>query len=110
MALGYVAFNVHTVLQFIGVLGLELTLYLKFLEYDSPEEALEDLQRLLAKVSGAVSSAGSLLPAAASSSSLPAGGASRSSGGAAAKPAAAPMAGDAAGSLSRTAVLNSDEE
>ncbi|GAB4823555.1 hypothetical protein N2152v2_010601 [Parachlorella kessleri] len=113
-ALGYTAFNIHTVLQFVGVVGLELTLFLKFLEYDSPEEALEDLQQFVGKLSKGVSGATSLLPSRGSTST--AGSKGSSSGAAAAKPAAAlgsgaapvqPASGD---SLSRMVVANSDDE
>ncbi|EFN55745.1 expressed protein [Chlorella variabilis] len=44
--LGYVAANFHTTLQFLGVLGLELTLVNRALSYGSVEEALEDVRGL----------------------------------------------------------------
>ncbi|PRW34000.1 zinc finger CCCH domain-containing 11 [Chlorella sorokiniana] len=47
--LGFIALNFHTTLQFVGVLGLELTLVLRALSYDSPEEALQDLSNLYSK-------------------------------------------------------------
>lgn len=50
-ALGvYAALNIHTTLQYIGVLGVLLTVVNKALSYDSPQEALDDAK-------GAVSSA-----------------------------------------------------
>ncbi|KAI7837815.1 hypothetical protein COHA_008303 [Chlorella ohadii] len=47
--LGFVALNFHTTLQFLGVLGLELTLVLRALSYSSPQEALDDLAGLYNK-------------------------------------------------------------
>lgn len=41
-----VAANFHTALQFIGVLGLELTLAARALSYSSPQDALDDLAGL----------------------------------------------------------------
>ena len=115
--MGYTAFNIHTVLQFVGVVGLQLTLLIKFLEYDSPEEALEDLQLFVGKLSKGVSGATSLLPSGGSKSTASSrGGSGGGSTAGAANPAAglgsgAPPAQPAGGdSLSRMAVANSDDE
>lgn len=41
----------HDILKFIGVLGLEATLILRILQYNSAEEALDDLRDLRRKIS-----------------------------------------------------------
>lgn len=44
------AYNYHAVFQFIGVLGLEATIALRVIEYDSPQDALDDINALLGTV------------------------------------------------------------
>ncbi|KAL4436752.1 hypothetical protein ABPG75_003891 [Micractinium tetrahymenae] len=53
--LGFLAFNFHTTLQFIGVLGLELTLVSRALTYDSFQDALDDLSSLYTGAAGLAS-------------------------------------------------------
>lgn len=62
-ALGiYAALNIHTTLQYIGVLSVLLTIVSKVLSYDSPQEALEDAKGAVGSVQKALSKLGSVKP------------------------------------------------
>jgi hypothetical protein len=62
-ALGiYAALNIHTTLQFIGVLGVFATVINKALSYDSPAAALEDAKGAVGGVQKALSKLGSIKP------------------------------------------------
>lgn len=54
--------NYHTTLEYIGVLGVLLTITNKALSYSSPQEALDDVAAVAGKVTNAVGAAGKLLP------------------------------------------------
>lgn len=56
----YAAFNIHTTLQYIGVLGVLLTVVNKALSYDSPQAALEDAKGAVSGVQKALSKLGSV--------------------------------------------------
>lgn len=71
-ALGvYAALNIHTTLQYIGVLGVLLTIVNKALSYDSPQEALEDAKGAVSGAQKALSKLGSIKPPAIKAPSLP---------------------------------------
>lgn len=62
-ALGiYAALNIHTTLQYIGVLSVLLTLVNKALSYDSPADALEDAKGAVGGLQKALSKLGSIKP------------------------------------------------
>lgn len=62
-ALGiYAALNIHTTLQYIGVLSVLLTLVNKALSYDSPAAALEDAKGAVGGVQKALAKLGSIKP------------------------------------------------
>lgn len=60
-ALGiYAALNIHTTLQYIGVLGVILTVVNKALSYDSPAAAFEDAKGAVGGAQKALSKLGSI--------------------------------------------------
>lgn len=60
-ALGvYAALNIHTTLQYIGVLGVLLTVVNKALSYDSPAAALEDAKGAVSGAQKVLSKLGSV--------------------------------------------------
>lgn len=60
-ALGvYAALNIHTTLQFIGVLGVLLTVVNKALSYDSPAAAIEDAKGAVSGAQKVLSKLGSV--------------------------------------------------
>jgi len=67
----YAALNIHTTLQYIGVLGVLLTIVNKALSYDSPQEALEDAKGAVSGAQKALSKLGSIKPPAIKAPSLP---------------------------------------
>jgi hypothetical protein len=58
----YAALNIHTTLEYIGVLGVLLTLANKALSYDSPAAALDDAKAAAGSASRALSKLGSIKP------------------------------------------------
>ena len=47
------AFNYHLLFRYIGVIGIEATIALRVIDYESPQDALDDLNALIATVVGA---------------------------------------------------------
>ena len=54
--------NYHMLFRYIGVLGIEATIALRVIDYDSPQDAINDVNALLATVSGLVEKIASSLP------------------------------------------------
>lgn len=71
-ALGiYAALNIHTTLQYIGVLSVLLTIVNKGLSYDSPAAAIEDVKGAVSGAQKALSKLGSIKPPAIGSIKAP---------------------------------------
>ncbi|KAK9816559.1 hypothetical protein WJX72_001971 [[Myrmecia] bisecta] len=49
---GYTIYDIHSTLRFVGVAGMLLTLANRASRYDSPQDALDDLQGAYARVAG----------------------------------------------------------
>jgi rhodanese-related sulfurtransferase len=49
----FAAINYHLLFRYIGVIGIEATIALRVIDYESPQDALDDLNALLATVVGA---------------------------------------------------------
>jgi hypothetical protein len=109
-ALGiYAALNIHTTLQYIGVLGVILTVVNKALSYDSPAAAFEDAKGAVSGAQKALSKLGSIkapslpnlpkpsMPQAAAQPAAAMGGSSGSSAAAGAVMSAAAVGGGAGG-------------
>lgn len=52
-AVGLALYNYHTTLQFIGVVGIEASIAWRISQYNSPQDALDDLNSVVAAVSTA---------------------------------------------------------
>lgn len=74
LALIVALYNYHLTLRLIGVVGLELTVLIKLLSYDSPDEFLSDAGMVLSAAGGIAGTALSAMEASSSSSSGMAGG------------------------------------
>lgn len=47
------AFNYHLLFRYIGIIGIEATIALRVIDYESPQDAIDDLNALLATIVGA---------------------------------------------------------
>lgn len=52
---GYAVYNYHSTLQFIGVLGVLLTITNKVLSYDSPKDLIDDVSNTASNIGNSVS-------------------------------------------------------